>query len=72
VHLPVGQHAYKFLLDGKRWLDDPNNPLKAHDGVGGLNSTLAVPESGRPVVIHTVDVATSVFGVKLQSQRNTT
>ena len=72
VHLPVGQHAYKFLLDGKRWLDDPDNPRKAHDGVGGLNSTLAVPESGRPVVIHTVDVATSVFGVELQSQRNTT
>jgi serine protease AprX len=72
VHLPVGQHAYKFLLDGKRWLDDPDNPRKAHDGVGGLNSTLAVPESGCPVVIHTVDVATSVFGVKLHSQRNTT
>jgi len=48
VHLPVGQHAYKFLLDGKRWLDDPDNPRKAHDGVGGLNSTLAVPESGHP------------------------
>jgi serine protease AprX len=48
VHLPVGQHAYKFLLDGTRWLDDPDNPRKAHDGVGGLNSTLAVPEAGRP------------------------
>jgi len=48
VHLPVGQHAYKFLLDGNRWLDDPDNPRKAHDGVGGLNSTLAVPAAGRP------------------------
>ena len=47
VHLPVGQHAYKFLLDGERWLDDPVNPRKAHDGVGGLNSTLAVAEAGR-------------------------
>jgi len=40
VHLPTGQHAYKFLLDGRRWLDDPQNPRKAHDGVGGLNSTV--------------------------------
>jgi len=40
VHLPTGQRAYKFLLDGRRWLDDPQNPRKAHDGVGGLNSTV--------------------------------
>lgn len=45
VHLPVGQHAYKFLLDGHRWLDDPDNPRKAHDGVGGLNSTFVVSEA---------------------------
>ena len=47
VHLPHGQYAYKFLLDGTRWLDDPNNARKAPDGVGGLNSTLVVPEAGR-------------------------
>jgi serine protease AprX len=50
VRLPVGQHAYKFLLDGQRWLDDPNNPRKAPDGVGGLNSVLVVPEAARPRV----------------------
>ena len=47
MHFPVGQHAYKFLIDGTRWLDDPDNPRKAPDGVGGLNSTLVVPEAGR-------------------------
>ena len=26
------------------WLDDPDNPRKAPDGVGGLNSTLVVQE----------------------------
>ena len=46
MHLPVGQHAYKFLIDGTRWLDDPDNPRKVPDGVGGLNSTLVVPEAG--------------------------
>ena len=35
VPLPQGQYAYKFLLDGHRWLDDPNNPRKAPDDVGG-------------------------------------
>ena len=48
VHLPRGQYAYKFLLDGTRWLDDPDNPRKAPDGVGGLNSTIVVREAGRP------------------------
>jgi serine protease AprX len=43
VRLPTGRYAYKFLLDGRQWLDDPTNPLKIHDGSGGLNSTLIVP-----------------------------
>jgi len=29
---------YKFRIDGARWLDDPANPHKAPDGVGGLNA----------------------------------
>ena len=40
--LAPGEYAYKFLLDGSRWLDDPANPRKAHDGQGGLNSTFAI------------------------------
>jgi hypothetical protein len=40
--LPPGQYIYKFLLDGARWLDDPANPRKAPDGLGGLNSVLTV------------------------------
>ena len=42
VNLPSGRYAYKFLLDGQRWLDDPGNPRKIHDGNGGLNSTFVV------------------------------
>ncbi len=38
LRLAPGAHAYKFLLDGWRWLDDPANPRKVHDGRGGLNS----------------------------------
>jgi serine protease AprX len=38
-----GEYAYKFLLDGWRWVDDPSNPRKIHDGRGGLNSVLVVP-----------------------------
>jgi len=41
--LKSGQYAYKFLLDGQIWLDDPSNPQKIHDGSGGLNSVLIIP-----------------------------
>jgi len=47
VHLSTGRHTYKFLLDGQRWLDDPNNPRKSPDGLGSLNSAVVVPEDGR-------------------------
>lgn len=38
------------MLDGQRWLDDPNNPRKAPDDFGNLNSAVLVPEAGRPRV----------------------
>jgi serine protease AprX len=41
--LPPGEYAYKFLLDGTRWLDDPENPIKVPDKFGGWNSLLVVP-----------------------------
>ncbi|MCI0644450.1 MAG: S8 family serine peptidase [Chloroflexi bacterium] len=41
--IPPGRYGYKFLLDGTRWLDDPDNPVKAPDGFGGLNALLNVP-----------------------------
>jgi serine protease AprX len=40
AELPQGRHTYKFLLDDERWLDDPANPKKAPDGLGGLNSVV--------------------------------
>jgi serine protease AprX len=43
VKLESGRHSYKFLLDGDRWLDDPANPRKIPDGLGGLNSLVNVP-----------------------------
>jgi serine protease AprX len=43
--LAPGRYEYKFFLDGRRWLDDPGNPRKTPDGLGGLNSILIVPEA---------------------------
>ncbi len=37
-----GSHAYKFLIDGTRWTDDPGNIHKAYDGFGGFNSQFVV------------------------------
>jgi serine protease AprX len=42
--LPNGLYNYKFLVDGRRWLDDPANPRKAWDGYGGFNSVLVLTD----------------------------
>lgn len=36
------RYAYKFLLNGARWLADPANPRKSWDGITGFNSLLIV------------------------------
>ncbi len=38
--LKPGAYAYKFLLDGDRWLADPANPAHVPDNFGGWNSVL--------------------------------
>ena len=48
LQLPSGQYSYKFFLDGHRWLDDPGNPRKSHDGNGGLNSVFTISGDGAP------------------------
>jgi serine protease AprX len=37
---PEGIFRYKFVVDGSRWVEDPNNWLKVDDGDGGLASVL--------------------------------
>jgi hypothetical protein len=41
VPLEPGIHNYAFIVDGERWVADPNAPA-VDDGFGGLNSRLAV------------------------------
>jgi serine protease AprX len=38
--LPSGRHVYKFLIDERRWVHDPENPEKSPDGHGDLNAVL--------------------------------
>ena len=37
-----GQHQYKFVVDDRRWIEDPSNGMKVSDGYGGLNSVLII------------------------------
>jgi len=37
-----GRFEYKFIINGQRWLEDPNNGMKAPDNHGGLNSVLVI------------------------------
>lgn len=38
----AGAYQYKFIVDEKRWTEDPSNGMKVLDGFGGLNSLLVL------------------------------
>jgi 1,4-alpha-glucan branching enzyme len=42
--LDPGTYAYKFIIDGQDWIEDPANPDKVADPYGGNNSLLTVGE----------------------------
>lgn len=42
--LPVGQHQYGFVVDGRRWVTDPAAPA-VDDGFGRRNSVVSVSAS---------------------------
>lgn len=42
LDIEPGTYQYKFLVDGRDWIEDPNNPDKVPDPYGGNNSVLTV------------------------------
>ncbi len=36
--LPPGKYLYKFIVDNKSWIPDPENAFREPDGFNGLNS----------------------------------
>ena len=49
VKLSDGAHAYKFVADGSRWLQDPkaDSALDVDDGNGGKNSVVVIGAAGQ-------------------------
>ncbi len=43
IRLNPGVYQYKFVVDGRDWIPDPNCPERVPDGLGGENSVLRVP-----------------------------
>jgi len=43
--LPPGSYTYKFVVDGKRWVPDPTNPLSEPDGFDSTNSIVLIPNN---------------------------
>jgi serine protease AprX len=39
---PPGRYRYKLVVDGARWVDDPNNQRREPDGLGGFNSVVTL------------------------------
>lgn len=52
LELDSGAHRYKFCLDGKRWVPDPENPEAEDDGFGSANSVLRLGALGHPEDLH--------------------
>ena len=42
VPLTPGRYQYKFLVDGKQWVVEPDAPAYHPDGFGGRNSLLEI------------------------------
>ncbi|MEO0651978.1 MAG: alpha-amylase family glycosyl hydrolase, partial [Planctomycetota bacterium] len=40
IELTGGVTTYKFVLDGERWIPDPQNPERVEDGVGGPGNSV--------------------------------
>ncbi len=47
VRLVAGVHQYKFVVEGDRWVQDPQNPDETPDGQGGNNSVLRLGRMAR-------------------------
>ena len=63
VPLEPGKHEYKFVVDGA-WQPDPENPVTAPDGFGGVNSIIEIGDDGRTVTIkadHGIDRISNTF-----------
>lgn len=43
VPLRPGVHDYVFVVDGTRWIPDPNAPQQVDDSFGGTNSRISLP-----------------------------
>jgi hypothetical protein len=46
VPLKPGVHDYVFVVDGERWIPDPNAPQQVDDSFGGTNSRISLPPLG--------------------------
>jgi len=46
IALPVGEHSYQFVVDGRQWRPDPTAHAQVDDGFGGTNSVIVVGRKG--------------------------
>ncbi len=50
INVDPGEYEYKFVVNGKHWIIDPNNPVKVPDGWNGFNSVIVASLNLAPVV----------------------
>ena len=75
VPLPEGPHAYKFVVDGDRWIPDPkaDASLESDDGNGGKNSGVLVGPDARKLPApkpNAINTAAILFDPNSPADRN--
>ena len=50
VNLDPGEYEYKFVVNGKHWIPDPQNNRKVPDGWNGYNSVIASTKNLAPII----------------------
>lgn len=55
IPLTPGRHEYMFVIDGRKWVTDPNARQIQDDGYGGKNSVIVVTTDNRRKEYHHVE-----------------
>lgn len=65
IRLPYGSHQYKFVVDGSRWVTDPNSTVATvNDGNGNINSVLVLLPPDYAAPAKAGDGIIASFGVR--------
>jgi len=64
IFLEPGTYIYKFVLDGNKWITDPNAKKTSPDGFGGKNAVIEVKTTDKSIILKKGDGKIHIDGVE--------